>query len=87
MRVLNGRGLDLPRRDRHGDLRWARATVSAVAAILKNPAYAGAFVYGRTRIPHTCARRRFAGKDAAANRGMADRREGPVSALHRLAYL
>jgi DNA invertase Pin-like site-specific DNA recombinase len=49
MRVLNGRGLDLPRRDRFGDLRWARATVAAVAAILKNPAYAGAFVYGRTR--------------------------------------
>ena len=49
MRVLNDRGLDLPRRDRHGDLRWTRATVSAVSAILKNPAYAGAFVYGRTR--------------------------------------
>ncbi len=44
MRLLNDRGLDLPRRDRHGDLRWARATVSAVASILKNPAYAGAFV-------------------------------------------
>ena len=50
MRMLNDRGLDLPRRDRHGDLRWTRATVSSVAAILKNPAYAGAFVYGRTRM-------------------------------------
>lgn len=50
MRVLNERGLDLPRRDRFGDLRWARATISAVSAILKNPAYAGAFVYGRTRL-------------------------------------
>jgi hypothetical protein len=50
MRMLNGRSLDLPRRDRHGDLRWTRATVSSVAAILKNPAYAGAFVYGRTRM-------------------------------------
>jgi len=50
MRILNDRGLDLPRRDRHGDLRWTRATVSSVAAILKNPAYAGAFVYGRTRM-------------------------------------
>lgn len=50
MRLLNDRGLDLPRRDRHGDLRWARATLSAVASILKNPAYAGAFVYGRTRM-------------------------------------
>ncbi len=50
MRVLNDRGLDLPRRDRHGDPRWARATISSVASILKNPAYAGAFVYGRTRL-------------------------------------
>lgn len=50
MRVLNERGLDLPRRDQHGDLRWTRATVSSVASILKNPAYAGAFVYGRTRM-------------------------------------
>lgn len=50
MRMLNDRGLDLPRRDRHGELRWTRATVSAVSSILKNPAYAGAFVYGRTRI-------------------------------------
>lgn len=50
MREFNGRGLELPRRDRHGDLTWARATTSAVASILKNPAYAGAFVYGRTRL-------------------------------------
>ena len=50
MRVLNDRGLDVPRRDRHGDLRWTRATIASVAAILKNPAYAGAFVYGRTRM-------------------------------------
>jgi DNA invertase Pin-like site-specific DNA recombinase len=50
MRVLNCRGLDLPRRDRHGDLCWARATVASVAMVLKNPAYAGAFVYGRTRM-------------------------------------
>ncbi|CAN0518932.1 unnamed protein product, partial [Ectocarpus sp. 8 AP-2014] len=57
MRLLNERGLDLPRRDRHGDLRWTRATVSAVASILKNPAYAGAFVYGRTRIRAACSDR------------------------------
>ncbi len=50
MRMFNGRDLDLPRRDRHGDLCWARATTAAVATILKNPAYAGAFVYGRTRL-------------------------------------
>src|SRR5260370_22712409 len=48
MGAFVGRGLTLPRRDRHGDLRWQPATVSAVIAVLKNPAYAGAFVYGRT---------------------------------------
>nr|WP_247468918.1 recombinase family protein [Bradyrhizobium sp. 137] len=47
MRAFVGRGLALPRGDRRGDLRWQPATVSAVTAILKNPAYAGAFVYGR----------------------------------------
>jgi len=50
MRLFNDRGLDLPRRDHHGELRWTQATTAAVATMLKNPAYAGAFVYGRTRL-------------------------------------
>jgi len=50
MRMLNDRGLDLPRRDPRGELCWTRATVSAVSSFPKNPACAGAFVYGRTRI-------------------------------------
>ena len=54
MRHLNAEHLDLPRRDRHGDLRWTRATVSAVTRILKNPAYAGAFVYGRKGLKEQC---------------------------------
>ena len=37
MRVLNERGLNLPPQDRHGDPRWARATVASVASILKIP--------------------------------------------------
>jgi DNA invertase Pin-like site-specific DNA recombinase len=41
--------LQLPRRDRFGDLLWKQPTVAAILQILKNPAYAGAFVYGRTR--------------------------------------
>lgn len=45
----------LPRRDRFGDLSWRPATVSAILSILKNPAYAGAFVYGRTRVVMTNA--------------------------------
>jgi DNA invertase Pin-like site-specific DNA recombinase len=49
LRFLNGQGLTLPRRDRFGDVVWRVPTVAAILAILKNPAYAGAFVYGRTR--------------------------------------
>lgn len=53
MRTLNSHSLDLPRRDRHGDLRWAKATLASVATILRNPAYSGTFVYGRTRMRKT----------------------------------
>jgi DNA invertase Pin-like site-specific DNA recombinase len=49
VQVFNERDLLLPRRDRFGDLAWRRPTVPAILSILKNPAYAGAFVYGRTR--------------------------------------
>jgi DNA invertase Pin-like site-specific DNA recombinase len=56
VRYFNDQELLLPRRDRLGDLVWRRPTVPAILAILKNPAYAGAFVYGRTRaVPRTNA--------------------------------
>jgi DNA invertase Pin-like site-specific DNA recombinase len=48
-RTFAARGLALPRRDRHGEVCWRRPSIPAVTDILKNPAYAGAFVYGRTR--------------------------------------
>lgn len=53
LEFLNHHDLLLPRRDRFGDLVWKRPTVAAILQILKNPAYAGAFVYGRTRTVHT----------------------------------
>jgi Recombinase/Recombinase zinc beta ribbon domain len=46
---LNAEHLMLPRRDRFGDVVWKKPTVAIILQILKNPAYAGAFVYGRTR--------------------------------------
>ena len=46
---LNTHELCLPRRDRFGDVIWKKPTVAAILQILKNPAYAGAFVYGKTR--------------------------------------
>jgi DNA invertase Pin-like site-specific DNA recombinase len=55
--------LQLPRRDRFGELTWKSPTIASILAILKNPAYAGAFVYGRTRTihidAHTCQTKRL----------------------------
>ena len=49
LHYFNDHDLDLPRHNRFGDLVWKKPTVSAILSILKNPAYAGAFVYGRSR--------------------------------------
>ena len=56
VRFFNERDLLLPRKDRFGDLVWRPPTVPAILGILKNPAYAGAFVYGRSRaVPRASA--------------------------------
>jgi DNA invertase Pin-like site-specific DNA recombinase len=51
LRYLVKHGLKLPRRQRSGlyagELLWKDPSSSAVHTILKNPAYAGAFAYGR----------------------------------------
>ena len=47
-RALHERGLGLPRSKGHGEVHWRAPRIAAVTRILKNPAYAGAFVYGRT---------------------------------------
>lgn len=52
MRHLTANDLPVPRRDRFGDVAWRRATVSSVGAILRNPAYAGAFAYGQIGRAH-----------------------------------
>jgi hypothetical protein len=58
---LNEQDLSIPRRDRFGDLVWRQPTLSSVSKILQNPAYAGAFVYGRTRMmPNSDSSRSFA---------------------------
>jgi DNA invertase Pin-like site-specific DNA recombinase len=49
LQYFNQQHLLLPRRDHFGDVTWKPPTSSAIISILKNPAYAGAFVYGRTR--------------------------------------
>jgi len=49
VRHFNQHGLRIPRRYRNQETIWRLPTVAAVVAILRNPAYAGAFVYGKTR--------------------------------------
>jgi DNA invertase Pin-like site-specific DNA recombinase len=58
LQAFHQQSLALPRRDRFGDVAWRPPRVAAILAILKNPAYAGTFVYGRTRSePHRAPRR------------------------------
>ena len=49
LRFFSEQDLKLPRPNRFGDVVWKKPTLSAILLILRNPAYAGAFVYGRTR--------------------------------------
>ena len=49
LQYFNKQGLCIPRRNSFGDLIWEKPSVHAILSILKNPAYAGAFVYGRTQ--------------------------------------
>lgn len=49
VRSFNKQALTIPRRDRFGDIQWKRPTVANIGSMIKNPAYAGAFTYGRTR--------------------------------------
>ena len=85
VRSFNREELFVPRRDPFGDVVWRRPTVSSVGAILKNPAYAGSFVYGRTRIredrPGSSP-----GPETPAGLRVADPHPGRVSPLHRLGH-
>ncbi|WP_229188239.1 recombinase family protein [Bradyrhizobium oropedii] len=49
IRSFRDRALSIPRRDRFGDIAWRTPSASMISGILRNPAYAGAFVYGRTK--------------------------------------
>jgi DNA invertase Pin-like site-specific DNA recombinase len=56
VRFFSDHDLLLPRKDRFGDVVWRKPTVSAILSVLKNPAYAGTFVYGRSRaVPRSAA--------------------------------
>lgn len=84
LRFLRDQGLLLPRRQtsgpQAGDLQWKRPTASMLLDMLHNPAYAGAFAYGRKQMD---PRRKKPGHPAA---GRSRRPQEEWLALHRDAY-
>jgi len=50
LRYMNQHNLSMPKYDRFHDLYWAKPTLAALSNVFKNPAYAGAFAYGKTRV-------------------------------------
>jgi DNA invertase Pin-like site-specific DNA recombinase len=88
VRDLQEQGLELPTRvtaqEGYGALVWKAPTLSAVIRILHNPAYAGAYVYGRWEY---CSEQRSlrTGKAVAHARSVA---QWPVNlSAHHPAYL
>ena len=69
MRSFARRDLGVPQCDRFGEAVWRPATLDRITRILRNPAYAGAFVYGRTRSRPTPYRN---GKRGSVPRPMAE---------------
>ena len=56
VRYFNERRLLIPRRNYSGDVIWKAPTCSAISSLLRNPTYAGAYTYGRTRhVPQDAA--------------------------------
>ena len=53
VRSFNDEDLLVPRRNPFGEVVWRRPTIASIGTTLKNPAYAGSFVYGRTRTVRT----------------------------------
>lgn len=49
VRFFKDHDLKIPRQGPYGEIRWRAATTAMVCSILKHPAYAGAYTYGRTR--------------------------------------
>ena len=88
VRDLKKQGLDLPTRitarDGYGSLIWKTPSLSAVVRILHNPAYAGAYVFGRWE---------YSGDHRSAKTGKAIARQLPMAKwpvrieLHHPAYL
>jgi DNA invertase Pin-like site-specific DNA recombinase len=82
VRYFNDHALLLPRNDRQDGVRWREPTSAAVSSLLRNPTYAGAYAYGKTRyIPQTSAPHKRRKKPVDASQWkvlLHDRHEGYI---------
>ena len=69
IRSFREHAITVPRRDRFGEVVWRTPTASVLLGVLKNPAYAGAFVYGRAR---SCGTTYASGKPKTRRCAMAE---------------
>ncbi|MBN2526554.1 MAG: recombinase family protein [Deltaproteobacteria bacterium] len=53
LRHFRDNHLYIPKRHRNDETVWCSPSLSKIAGVLKNPAYAGAFVYGKTKTVNT----------------------------------
>jgi DNA invertase Pin-like site-specific DNA recombinase len=88
VRELKEQGLELPTRviasEGYGSLVWKAPTLSAVVRILHNPAYAGAYVYGRSE--YSAERR--SPKTGKASAHVRSQEQWPVKiTTHHPAYI
>jgi DNA invertase Pin-like site-specific DNA recombinase len=82
VRYFNQHGLLLPRNDRLGAVRWREPTCASVSSMLRNPTYAGAYAYGKTRyVPQNSAPHKRRKKPVDASQWkvlLHDRHEGYI---------
>jgi DNA invertase Pin-like site-specific DNA recombinase len=50
VRHFNQHGVRIPKHPPSQDIVWRQASIAGIVCALRNPAYAGAFVYGRTQL-------------------------------------
>jgi DNA invertase Pin-like site-specific DNA recombinase/predicted DNA-binding transcriptional regulator AlpA len=53
LRHFRDKHLTIPKRHRNDETVWCAPSLSKIIGVLKNPAYAGAFVYGKTKTINT----------------------------------
>lgn len=87
VRALRAASVQLPTRHRSCEVTWRDARTSRVAYILKNPAYAGYYVYGRVRVDPRRGKRTRGKNKGQWKRCTADRGRWVLVPSHHDGYV